>query len=281
MSETQYEAQITPVREQETSDLRLDSYPVLTQEHFAIYPTESLTDLWKWQRSRKSRKANELILEYRKKIEAKYPNYFEKFGGQVFKGVSLELFFRLNGDDCRYDYNKWLDIKKRKRQDWEQQMHAKYGDSWEHSITASDRKLLTYTEDELDVRARHEAIEAEAMGIKKKDIKKLQKKEKKERKEQMNFFKLVTAKTLEQNQFLGEREVHKAVYSSDFLFFYMNQLIKGMISQGIRHLRGKQQHTAYQELERMVLAGANYVKKLVIKKREQNVRRPVSKVALS
>ena len=261
MAEAQYEIQKMPVTEQEKPVVRQE-YTELKPENFAGCSTELLAALWKSQTKRRNKN----------KVNNPDPEQ-----DRLFTGVSLELFFRLKGNECRSGYNKWLEITNKKKQEWELQMRTKYGDNWEQYVTETDSRLLTYSVNELQQRE----IEEQAKSMKKKDIRKLRRKEKKEGKQQMSFFKLVKAKTLEQYQFLGEREVHKAVYSPDFLLFYLRQGIKSMMKRGIRHMRGQKQVTVYQELQRELLEGAGYVKKLVMERREQQMRRTVNNGAVA
>jgi hypothetical protein len=182
----------------------------------------------------------------------------------VYKEASLDLFFRIHGEESRNDYNKWLIIKKRKEQDWEQQMYAKYGAEWREKMTEADRELLVYSNQDLEAYMQHKAIEEKAMLVNEKDSNKLQEKEKEDTGgKKINFFKLVKARALGEYQFLGEREVHKAVYSMDFLFFYMKQIARGIVRKGFNQMRGKEV-PEYVELERMVNEAVPVVREIAI-----------------
>lgn len=112
------------------------------------------------------------------------------------------------------------------------------------------------------------------MRLRKKDINELCRRENIHNPEKpLNYFKLVKIRTLAEYPQLDEREVHRAVYSFDFFFFYMNQMYKEMISSTINALRGKEENAAV-VLERNLLDAVNKVCKIV----EMNRRRPQKNV---
>ena len=234
------------------------------RENFANASTEDLIVL---------RKTSRIILS----IKGKTVDQEQlQFAEQTYKGSSLEIFFRLHGDKYRDDYNKWIEIKRKKQGEWEQQMLAKYGKDWEQQVTDEDHKQLIYSAEELETYALHKEIEKKAMDLNKKDINDLCKKEKiRNPEKRKSFFKLVKMRTLNEYQFLGEREVHKAVYSAEFLFFYMRQTFRAAARQGINSMRGKEINY-FQEAERNLVEAVNFVRDLVIR----NKLKPKNKIVI-
>jgi hypothetical protein len=186
---------------------------------------------------------------------------------QLYKDFSLELYFRINGEKYRDEYNQWLEIKRKKQYEWEHLLFVKYGENWKQLMTLEDSKLLPYSDEELAKCARYNAIEDEAMQLKDKDIEKLQSEEGEDkntdREGKINFFKLVKIKTLEECPYLGEKEVHNAIYSMEFLLFYIKQVVRTRIKRGINHIVGKQVPD-YMEFQSKLYEAIEYIKTLVV-----------------
>src|ERR1700722_7717648 len=198
------------------------------------------------------------------------PGHAEK-AEVLFKESSLELFFRIHGDEYRKEYHEWNEIKQKKQQEWEQQMLAKYGSEWHKQITKADCSLLVFSSRDKEVYAKHKAIEAKAMKMKRRKIKKFQNRGRKERgeKKEADFFKLVILKTLELYPFLGEKEVKKAVNSFEFLWFYVKRLVRDTIRKNVgRRAQNVDPIVVDQEKQTNLFESASYAKEIVMKRRE-------------
>jgi hypothetical protein len=182
---------------------------------------------------------------------------------QIYKDTCLELFFRLHGAEYRNEYTKWLMIKKKKEQDWQKQMYDKYGPNWRERITESDREQLVYTSAEMEAYEKHKAIEEKAMKSEEKDGNKLQEKEESGKNNKGDYFKLVKIRASLQFPFLQEREVHSAVYSIDFLLFYMRLIARTAAKKRFNQMRGKE-IPAYVEFERKINSSVHFVKEIAI-----------------
>jgi len=163
-------------------------------------------------------------------------------------------------------------------------MQATYGEEWQEKVTDDDlQQLQIYSPEEQTAYARYKAIETEAMTLSKKGIKKLLRQERLKEKE-VSIFRLIKARAIIEYPQYGEREIHKAVYSFDLLYFLMrNELIMMFtdIVKGVRGKRNESQKTVNTKFMEAALAAVGKIVEGNRRRAQKKLLKTVSHVDIS